>query len=107
MYMAYVRERNNCGLDNKPFVVVSIPDFFTPNGDNINDTWTIKGAAFFANAEVKIFDRYGKLITVLNNTNPSWDGTYNGYVLPSTDYWFVAKIDDSKPEIKGHFAMLR
>ncbi len=107
MYMAYVRERNNCGFDNKPFVVVSIPDFFTPNGDNINDTWTIKGAAFFANAEVKIFDRYGKLITVLNNTNPSWDGTYNGYVLPSTDYWFVAKIDDSKPEIKGHFAMLR
>jgi gliding motility-associated-like protein len=107
MYIAYVRERNNCGFDNKPFIVVSIPDFFTPNGDNINDTWSIKGAAFFANAEVKIFDRYGKLITVLNNTHPSWDGTYNGRQLPSTDYWFVAKIDDSKPEIKGHFAMLR
>jgi len=107
MYMAYVRERNNCGFDNKPFIVVSIPDFFTPNGDNVNDTWSIKGANFFANAEVKIFDRYGKLITVLNNNNPAWDGTYNGRQLPSTDYWFVAKIDESKPEIKGHFSMLR
>lgn len=107
MYMGYVRERNQCGVDNKPFIVVSIPDFFTPNGDNINDTWTIKGAAFFPEAEVSIFDRYGKLITILNHSNSAWDGTYNGYVLPSTDYWFVAKMDNNTPEIKGHFAMLR
>lgn len=107
LYMAYVRERNQCGNDNKPFIVVSIPDFFTPNGDNINDTWTIKGAAFFPEAEVRIFDRYGKLITILNHSNPAWDGTYNGNLLPSTDYWFVAKLDNITPEIKGHFAMVR
>lgn len=107
MYMAYVRERNQCGFDSKPFIVVSIPNFFTPNGDNINDTWSIKGASFYPDAEVRIFDRYGKLITVLNYSNPSWDGTYNGAQLPSTDYWFVAKINDSSPEIKGHFSMLR
>ena len=107
MYIAYVRERNQCGFDRKPFVVLSIPDFFTPNGDTINDTWSIKGATFYTNAEVRIFDRFGKLITVLNNTNWAWDGTYNGYLLPSTDYWFVAKIDEDLPEIKGHFSMLR
>ena len=107
MYIAYVRERNQCGFDHKPFAVLSIPDFFTPNGDTINDTWSIKGASFYANAEVWIFDRFGKLITVLNNTNWAWDGTYNGSLLPSTDYWFVAKIDQDLPEIRGHFSMLR
>nr|WP_294775890.1 T9SS type B sorting domain-containing protein [uncultured Flavobacterium sp.] len=107
MYIGYVRERNQCGLDQKPFVVISIPEFFTPNGDNINDTWSIKGANYFSNAEVRIFDRFGKLIAVLNRYNPAWDGTYNGTLLPSTDYWFVAKINDSTPEIKGHFAMMR
>ncbi|MBP8158168.1 MAG: T9SS type B sorting domain-containing protein, partial [Flavobacterium sp.] len=107
MYIGYVRERNQCGFDQETFIVISIPDFFTPNGDSINDTWSIKGANFYANAEVRIFDRFGKLITVLNRYNPAWDGTYNGSLLPSTDYWFVAKINDTTPEIKGHFAMLR
>jgi gliding motility-associated-like protein len=107
LYMAYVRERNQCGEDQKPFTVISIPAFFTPNNDGINDYWHIKGMSYFINAEVKIFDRFGKLITILNYTNPFWDGTYNGQLLPSTDYWFVAKIDDLSPETKGHFAMKR
>lgn len=107
MYIGYIRERNQCGFDQKPFIVISIPEFFTPNGDFINDTWSIKGATYFTNAEVSIFDRFGKLIAVLNQYNPTWDGTYNGYLLPSTDYWFVAKINDTTPEIRGHFAMLR
>lgn len=107
LYMAYVKEPNQCGEDQKPFVVIAIPAFFTPNNDGINDHWYIKGMSYFTNAEVKIFDRFGKLITVLNNTNPSWDGTYNGQLLPSTDYWFVAKIDGLMPETKGHFAMKR
>lgn len=107
MYIGYVRERNQCGFDQKTFIVISVPAFFTPNGDNVNDTWSIKGASFFSNAEVRIFDRFGKLITVLNRYNPFWDGTYNGSLLPSTDYWFVAKINDTSPEIKGHFAMMR
>lgn len=107
LYMAYVREPNQCGEDQKPFVVISIPAFFTPNNDGINDRWYIKGMSYFNNAEVKIFDRFGKLITVLNSSNPSWDGTYNGQLLPSTDYWFVAKIEGMMPETRGHFAMKR
>jgi gliding motility-associated-like protein len=107
LYIAYVREINQCGEDQKPFAVVAIPAFFTPNNDGINDSWSIKGLSFFNKAEVKIFDRFGKLITVLNNTNPAWDGTYNGQILPSTDYWFVARLDELMPETKGHFTLKR
>jgi gliding motility-associated-like protein len=107
LYTCYVKERNGCGLDHKNFVVISIPEFFTPNGDNINDTWLIKGIFNFSDAQVNVFDRFGKIITVLNAANPSWDGTYNGHVLPASDYWFVAKINDLLPEKRGHFALKR
>jgi gliding motility-associated-like protein len=106
-YIAYVREINQCGFDQKPFVVISYPDFFTPNGDTINDHWYIKGALNFPAATVSIFDRFGKLITVLNTTNLFWDGTLNGKKLPAADYWFAAKIDNAFPEFKGHFSLLR
>ncbi|MBU0940257.1 MAG: T9SS type B sorting domain-containing protein, partial [Bacteroidetes bacterium] len=54
---------------------------------------------------VKIFDRYGKLITVLNQ-NQVWNGTYNGQLIPATDYWFVVNWADGK-EYKGHFSLKR
>lgn len=106
-YTAYVREKNGCGTDSKPFIVISYPEFFTPNGDNLNDNWYIKGASNFAAAQVSIFDRFGKLITVLTAANPYWDGKLNGKLLPATDYWFVAKINDTFPETKGHFSLKR
>ncbi|MGC4040501.1 MAG: T9SS type B sorting domain-containing protein [Flavobacterium sp.] len=106
-YVVYVREKNHCGFDQKPFIVVSYPEFFTPNGDSVNDNWYVKGGANFTSAEVRIFDRYGKLITVLNHAKPFWDGTFNGKLLPADDYWFVAKMNDGFPEKKGHFSLLR
>lgn len=106
-YIGHVREKNGCGVDQKPFIVISVPNFFSPNGDNINDTWSIKGALNFSAAEVVIFDRFGKLIAILNTANPFWDGTFNGKPLPSSDYWFVAKINTTLPERKGHFCLIR
>lgn len=106
-YISYVREKNFCGFDQKPFVAVSYPEFFSPNGDNINDNWYIKGANNFPKAQVSIFDRFGKIITVLNTTNLFWDGTLNGKRLPADDYWFIAKINEAFPEVKGHFSLIR
>lgn len=106
-YIGYVREINGCGNDQRPFVVISYPDFFTPNGDGVNDYWAVKGGSSFSNGQVTIFDRFGKLITVLSHGNPTWDGTFNGKLLPASDYWFVAKIDAAFPETRGHFALIR
>jgi gliding motility-associated-like protein len=107
-YIAYVREKNGCGnVVLKHFIVISYPSFFSPNGDGTNDNWYVKGSSNFSAAEVAIFDRFGKLITVLSHANPFWDGTLNGKVLPASDYWFVAKINEAFPETKGHFSLIR
>ncbi|PWA06767.1 T9SS type B sorting domain-containing protein [Flavobacterium psychrotolerans] len=107
LYTAHVREKNNCGGDTKKFVVIFMPPFFTPNNDGFNDFWNGKGMENFKTAEIKIFDRYGKFIIQLNASNRYWNGTLNEKPLPADDYWYVARIDDSIPEKRGHFSLKR
>ncbi|MGM8360455.1 T9SS type B sorting domain-containing protein [Flavobacterium sp. ARAG 55.4] len=107
LHTAYIREINFCGTAVKDFIVINVPKFFTPNNDSFNDRWEINGLHFYPGASVTIFDRYGKLIHILNSNNPSWDGTYHKKMLPAADYWYVLKIDDSGTEKRGHFSLKR
>lgn len=107
LYTAYVRDKNKCGKDSQRFVIISIPKFFTPNNDGSNDFWAVKNIEVYQAFKIDIFNRYGKLITQLNITNKQWDGTLNGKPLPSDDYWYVAKIDESIPIKKGNFSLKR
>ncbi len=104
---AYVRESNYCSYTTKNFVVLIIPKFFTPNNGTYNDLWEVAGLINYPGAEVTIFDRYGKLIIQLSGTKQTWDGTFNKSLLPASDYWYVLKIDNTKPELRGHFSLKR
>lgn len=104
---AYVREKSGCGGDTQNFVVLVFPAFFTPNNDTHNDLWEVTGMENYPQAEVTIFDRYGKLIAQLNASNMTWDGTFERTPLPASDYWYALKIDNTKPILRGHFSLLR
>lgn len=104
---ASIREVNNCGIDTKEFVILLAPPFFTPNNDSYNDFWIVKGMSFYPNAELRIFDRYGKLLKELRPNSLGWDGTFNGHQLPASDYWYVFKSDSNSPEKRGHFTLKR
>lgn len=100
---------NGCAEVTKEVVVIDAPPFFTPNYDNINDTWHIVGIKTLPGSIVYVFDRYGKLITQLRSDDQGWDGTYNGYNMPANDYWFSAEIRQGNTafEVKGHFSLRR
>jgi gliding motility-associated-like protein len=104
---ASVREINLCSTDSQNFIVLIAPKFFTPNNDTYNDFWEVNGLINYPEAEVTIYNRYGKLISVLNATKLTWDGTLNKHPLPADDYWYVLKIDNSRPEKRGHFSLKR
>jgi gliding motility-associated-like protein len=103
--------KGNCGQQVLSFFVLKHPKYFTPNGDGKNDTWKIDGLFMtLPDATVQIYDRYGKFIKQLTPQNPSWDGTFNGVALPSTDYWFQIFYQDSdgnNKEFKSHFSLKR
>jgi len=105
--IAYVRDRNDCGLARKKFIIIIIPRFFSPNSDTFNDTWTVKGMVSYPGSQVSIFDRNGKLITQLHSGDLEWNGTYKGQPLPASDYWYVLKINNGTPELRGHFSLVR
>jgi gliding motility-associated-like protein len=91
-------------------LTIGYPHFFTPNGDGYNDTWNIWSLEKDQpNAEIHIFDRYGKLIKQIVPAGSGWDGTFNGQLLPSTDYWFTVKYMENGAEkiFKAHFSMKR
>jgi gliding motility-associated-like protein len=81
------------------------PKFFTPNGDGNNDIWIIRDRLDLID-RVRIFDRYGKLLAVMNRNTIAWDGTYNGTRMPSNDYWYTMELKDGKV-LSGHFSLVR
>ncbi|HSD13689.1 MAG TPA: choice-of-anchor L domain-containing protein [Flavobacterium sp.] len=107
IYTIYVRDKHNCGYTTGIAYVLDYPKFFTPNGDQYNDTWKIKNLEInFPNSVMYIFDRYGKLMKQFNPSKEGWDGTYLNKPLPATDYWFELRLNDGRT-IKGHFALKR
>jgi gliding motility-associated-like protein len=105
-YTIQVRDKNGCGTATNELYLLMFPRFFTPNGDGYNDTWKINFSDIEAGLNVKIFDRYGKIIKILNTNTDSWDGTYNGINLTANDYWFVVTRANHL-EYKGHFSLKR
>ncbi len=107
LYDVVVKDRYGCGEDTVPVTLLDYPRFFTPNGDGYNDEWGVKNLMkLFPQSEIRIFDRYGKLLKVLNNAGSSWTGNYAGQPLPSTDYWFTLSTEDGK-NVRGHFSLKR
>ena len=108
IHTVYVNDLNGCGEAQQTIHVLGAPNYFTPNGDGINDTWNIKGIseAFNPNSIIYIFDRYGKLLKQISATGSGWDGTFNGTQMPGDDYWFTVQFEDGRTA-KGHFSLKR
>ncbi len=62
----------NCDVTPQFF----IPDGFSPNGDGVNDTFSIPDIDFiYPNYALEIFNRYGSLLYTANKNKPKWEGT--------------------------------
>jgi gliding motility-associated-like protein len=79
---------------------VEVPEIITPNGDGFNDTWRIKNIDMFPDAEVIVFNRWGKKVYSSRNILASpWDGTLQGKLLPTDSYHYILDLHNgSKPK---------
>jgi gliding motility-associated-like protein len=106
-----VRDKIGCGYAMTTVIVMDYPKYFTPNGDGYHDTWHIAGIDSQPNSIIYIFDRYGKLLKQLSPLSQGWDGTFNGYNLPTSDYWFTVQYieptDGIQRTFKAHFTLKR
>ncbi len=84
-----------------------IPSAFTPDGDHVNDVWEIKGLKKFPDAELFIYDRWGRLLFHSTGYEEKWDGTYNGEALPIDSYYYILELHDGSKPYKGTVTIIR
>jgi gliding motility-associated-like protein len=106
VYTAHVRSIYGCEVITRKFAHLVIPQFITPNNDGRNDFFEVRGISFFGASQIKIFDRYGRLIKTGAGANFRWDGTLSGKPVTAEDYWYEIYIEGFAPQ-KGHFSLLR
>lgn len=109
-FFVRVMDRNGCEATASitlNLIEIHIPDFFTPNFDGQNDFWAPRNTEAFPNIQTYIFDRYGRKIQILGQSD-AWNGSYESKPLPSGDYWYIVKLNDgSGREFVGHFTLYR
>ena len=100
-------------ISTEVLMILGYPKYFTPNGDGFHETWNIINAEDQITASLYIFDRNGKLLKQLNPLAGGWDGTYNGKLMPSSQYWFKIEFDEPtdpnrrRRTFSGSFALIR
>lgn len=94
-YWVKVRDSHCCTNTDSTYVQVfeySIPNAFTPNGDGLNDVFTINGLYKDCTFKMLIYDRWGQLVFQSENADAGWDGTFGGKYCPPESYVWVVYI---------------
>jgi gliding motility-associated-like protein len=86
---------------------IDVVNVFSPNGDNINDKWILKGIKDYNNCVVEIFNRYGQMIYRSVGYNQPWDGTFKGKPMPVATYYYIIDLKDGQKPIGGSVTLLR
>ena len=87
---------------------LTIPNTFTPNKDDYNDTWIIGNIDLYPNATVKVFNKWGNEMYSTSGNYIPWDGKHNGNDLPSDVYYYVIVLgNQDQNEYTGTITIIR
>ena len=88
---------------------IQIPTVFTPNGDGVNDLFTIKTIAI-KELVCTIYDRWGREITEWTTLNGVWDGRRDNSKMSSDGvYYYLIKATPFKGDVinkQGFFQLI-
>lgn len=76
-------------------ISLGIPNAFTPNGDQSNDTWhlDVSNKEQLETSHIKVYSKRGEVLYESTGFENEWDGTYKGHVLPVDTYYYTIEID--------------
>jgi gliding motility-associated-like protein len=80
----------------------SLPNVFTPNGDNLNDIYVSNNLNHvIEKVDMRIFNRYGQLVYDTHDPDINWKGYYRetNTKLPSGVYYYICDVYE--PRIGG------
>lgn len=91
---------------------IAIPDAFTPNGDGVNDVFTILYTGNYNQIRMKIFNRDGSIVFESKEFAKGWDGKFNGKDQMAGTYTYFIVLSDDRTELgekkyKGSLSLIR
>lgn len=97
---------DNQSTDEREINGLKVPNVFTPNGDNVNDVFEIRGLELYAQNEISIINRWGNIIYDKKDYKNDWDG----FGLDEGTYFYILKVratTGSWHTYKGYTTLLR
>lgn len=89
------------------------PEGFTPNGDDMNDSFKFFGGEYMDEFSFIIYNRLGEIVYEGHNIRDEWDGTFNGEACPWGVYGWYCKYKSTYQGInregdrKGFVSLIR
>ncbi len=118
-YLANLQSQQGCDslvyLDLS-FYQVYFPTAFSPDGDGVNDRFTVFGGTDLQGiSSLRIFDRWGNEVysgtdLVPNDATGGWDGQYRGQAAPNGVYVYLATlrmVDEKERNLSGSLVLMR
>lgn len=99
LYSVLITDALGCtGTDSvvvpiNPVSCIDPVNCFTPNGDQVNDTWVIDNMALYPDLSLTIFNKWGNLVFEQKGTYSPWDGTYDSRALPAGTYYYIINLN--------------
>lgn len=93
---------NECGVSEDQVFInltnckdcdISFPNAFTPNNDGISDVFGVVTDCAFLNFNLKIFNRWGKMVYNGFSDIDTWDGSINGKAASSDVYIYLLEYE--------------
>jgi gliding motility-associated-like protein len=94
------------------YVDLDIPSGFTPNGDMVNDTWSVrplKTTEAFVKPVIRVYNKRGMMVYEGTGFDSEWNGIFNGEFLPSDTYFYTIDLNlpFTKTKYNGLVTILR
>jgi gliding motility-associated-like protein len=109
---------DNLGVCDTTFIIIHVTETadrqlviysgFSPNGDGLNDVWTIKNIDLFPGNELRIFNRWGNQVMEEKDYQNDWKGTWKDKTLPDGVYFYVLDLKDgTKTAVRTGYIMIQ
>ncbi len=93
-------------------LTIDVPDAFSPNNDNINDTWFIPNLEKYPGNSIQVFNRWGAKVFEASDYQGDWNGVSDhpatiGDELPVGTYYYVLDLGNGSAAYKGFVYLKR
>ncbi len=82
--------------------ILPVNNYMSPNGDGINDNFTIDDVISYSDFSLSVFNSFGiEVFYKDKNYNNEWDGKFNGKIVETGTYYYLLKNKETGKSFSG------